>query len=79
MRASAYKRLCGHVVHSPVSPGERAVQWAVPMCRWELNYRVVRYLCHDPLLRSYVYHVVSGVLTARNLTPEKRECQSPSG
>ena len=30
-------------------------------------------LFHDLLLRSYLYHCVWGVITAHNLTPEKRE------
>ena len=32
----------------------------------------VQYLFHDLLLRSYLYHCVWSVITAHNLTPEKR-------
>jgi len=32
-----------------------------------------KYLFHDLLLRSYLYHCVWSVITAHNLTPEKRE------
>jgi len=31
------------------------------------------FLFHDLLLRSYLYHCVWGVITAHNLTPEKRD------
>jgi len=31
------------------------------------------YLFHDLLLRSYLYHCVWSVITAHNLTPEKRD------
>ena len=30
-------------------------------------------LFHDLLLRSYLYHCVWSVITAHNLTPEKRD------
>jgi len=30
-------------------------------------------LIHDLLLRSYLYHCVWNVITAHNLTPEKRD------
>jgi len=32
-----------------------------------------KYLFHDLLLRSYLYHCVWSVITAHNLTPEKRD------
>jgi len=35
--------------------------------------RLLRVLFHDLLLRSYLYHWVWSVITAHNLTPEKRD------
>jgi len=32
-----------------------------------------RYLFHDLLLRSYLYHCVQSVIAAHNLTPEKHD------
>ena len=34
---------------------------------------IVCILFHDLLLRSYLYHCVWSVITAHNLTPEKRD------
>ena len=35
--------------------------------------RLAKPLFHDLLLRSYLYHCVWSVITAHNLTPEKRD------
>ena len=35
-------------------------------------------LFHDLLLRSYLYHCVWSVITAHNLTPEKRDSLTPT-
>ena len=39
----------------------------------ELHSMSNHFLFHDLLLRSYLYHFVWSVITAHNLTPEKRD------
>jgi len=48
-------------------PGRLFSEMTIPY-RWEDA------LSHDLLLRSYLYHCVWSVITAHNLTPEKRGC-----
>ena len=63
------------VVHENCRYPLRNLEW----CRCNsivgvaITQRVYGYLFHDLLLRSYLYYCVWSVITAHNLTPEKRD------
>jgi len=61
--------------HTTVQQGTECIKSSPIKCNKIKTYiytqYALKYLFHDLLLRSYLYHCVWSIITAHNLTPEK--------